>query len=113
MLQKKRDYEGSLSVYRRVLEKERKSLTAQLGAAKNLVLLRRFSEAKDILERAVTEYPETAQLRFQLARLHARLGERDEAAEQTRVFRQLQAKQSTTGGERMPSTRQEVTQTPP
>lgn len=89
VLQKKGDLEGSLRRYREALALDPHNLSAQLGSSRDLALLKRFPEAREFLEGAVAEHPENAALRFELARVYARLGDTARAAEQTRIFQQL------------------------
>jgi tetratricopeptide (TPR) repeat protein len=89
ILQRKGDAEGSLMVYRSVLALEPQSLAANLGSAKALVLLKRYAEARDLLETSVAQHSESADLHFELARVYARLGDHARAEEHTRQFQKL------------------------
>jgi Tfp pilus assembly protein FimV len=80
-------------VYRRALGLEAQNLSAQLGVARNLVLLGRLAEGREVLESALPQHPQSASLRFELARVYARLQEPERAAEQTRIFQQLREKE--------------------
>jgi len=95
VLHRRADYEGSLAVYRRTLALESGNLSAQLGVARNLVLLGRLAEAREVLEHALPQHPQSASLRFELARVYTRLQEPERAAEQTRIFQQLREKELT------------------
>lgn len=88
-LQKSGDYARSLSVFERVMALDSTNITAQLGAARNLIALRRFADARERLESAVAAHPENTQLRFELARVYAHLGDRERAAQQTRALEDL------------------------
>jgi tetratricopeptide (TPR) repeat protein len=94
VLQKKGDGEASLAAYRKALTLTPDDLNAQLGIARNLVLLRRFGEAKDVLDHALRKRPESAALHFELAKVYARLGDSGNAAEQTRIFQQLREQEA-------------------
>jgi len=96
--QKDGDYEAALDLYRRALQRDRRSEEAWLGVGKNLALLERYDEAREALEAAVRERPETPSLRFELARVYSRLGEQEKAAEQSRIFRRLQSENPNSGG---------------
>jgi tetratricopeptide (TPR) repeat protein len=93
VLQKKGDAAASLASYRAALALDPQNLAAKVGIAKGLSLLKRFAEARDFLEAAVAQDPGSAALRFELARVYARLGDSARAAEQTRVFQQLHEKE--------------------
>lgn len=82
-------YGDSLATYQRVLELDPKNITGQLGSAKDLVALGRISEAKELLERAIADHPDSPQIHFELARVFARLGARDEAAKETETVQRL------------------------
>jgi uncharacterized protein HemY len=66
-------------------------LPARLGQARCLVALRRFPEAREVLERALPEFPSDPTLRLELSRVYARLGESSLAAEQARIVEQLRS----------------------
>jgi tetratricopeptide (TPR) repeat protein len=83
------NYEGSLSSYQRVLALDRENLTAQVGAARDLVALGKLNNAKETLERAASAHPQSAQVHVELSKVYARLGARELAAEQTRISQQL------------------------
>jgi tetratricopeptide (TPR) repeat protein len=80
-LEKRGEYEKSLDLYRRAGDR--------LGVVRTLVALRRFDEARGILEAGVHAAPDDPQLRLELSRVYARLGRKDEAAEQARISQQL------------------------
>jgi tetratricopeptide (TPR) repeat protein len=89
ILQKQGDYERSLAAYEELVRRNHDNIAAQLGVARNLIFLRQFEQAREQLETWVREHPDDAQLRFELSRVYARLGDRDRAAEQTRILQQL------------------------
>jgi Flp pilus assembly protein TadD len=93
VLQKKGDADASLASYRAVLILDSQNVTAEIGVAKDLALLRRFTEAREFLESAISHHPDNAALRFELARVYARLGDSVRSAEQTRIYQQLHAKE--------------------
>ena len=82
-------YSDSLATYRQVLAMDATDLTAQLGAAKNLIATGKMAEAKDELEKASAAHFDNPQIHFELSRVYARLGDRDGAAEQTRIVERL------------------------
>jgi tetratricopeptide (TPR) repeat protein len=86
---KSADYSGSLASYRRVLALEPANLTAELGAARDLIALGEPADARDILQSACTAHSENRQLHIELSRVYARLGDRDHAAEQMRILERL------------------------
>jgi tetratricopeptide (TPR) repeat protein len=87
-------YEDSLKTYQRVLALDASDLTALLGAGRNLVSLARLTEAKGILEKAAADHADNAQVHVELAKVYARLGERDLSIEQTRISQRLHNEQS-------------------
>ncbi len=89
--QKAGEYLASLQTYQRALTLDATNPTAALGAARDLVQLQRAAEARQLLEASIGAHPENSQLHFELSRVYARLGERDLAAQQTRLFNQLRA----------------------
>lgn len=89
--QKAGEYLASLESYQRALALDATNPTAALGAARDLVVLQRTAEARQLLEASIPAHPENAQLHYELSRVYARIGERDLAAEQTRLFNQLRA----------------------
>lgn len=92
--QKQGDYPASLETYRRVLTLQAGSLTATLGAARDLVLLRKLDEARKLLESAQSTHADNAQLHLELSRVYARLGERDLASQQTQIVQELRAREA-------------------
>lgn len=82
-------YEDSLATYRRILQADSANLTAGLGASRNLISMGRLSEARDLLEKTSSSHKDSSQVHIELARVYARMGERDRAAEQTRISQQL------------------------
>ena len=87
--QKNGDYAASLQTYQRALARESDNAAATLGIARNLLLLQRVEEARPVLEKAVKVHPENSQLHYELSRVYARLGERELAAEQSQIVKQL------------------------
>ncbi|MBV9227651.1 MAG: tetratricopeptide repeat protein [Acidobacteriaceae bacterium] len=85
------NYNDSLATYRQVLAIDATDLTAQLGAAKNLIATGKMAEAKDQLEKASAAHFDNPQIHFELSRVYARLGDRDGAAEQTRIVERLRS----------------------
>lgn len=87
--QKKGDYAASLQTYRQVLARDSDSAAATLGVARNLLVLQRAAEARPVLEAAVKAHPENSQLHYELSRVYARLGERELAAGESQIVKQL------------------------
>lgn len=85
------NYNDSLATYRQVLAIDATDLTAQLGAAKDLIATGKMTEAKDQLEKASAAHSDNPQVHFELSRVYARLGDRDGAAEQTRIVERLRS----------------------
>ncbi len=90
-------YGDSLASYQRVLELDPKNLTAQLGAAKDLIALERVSEAKDLLRKAEEDNAGSLQVHFELARVYMREGARDEAAKETEIVQRLRTQAVASG----------------
>lgn len=88
--QKDGNHERALATYRQVLAST-EDLTAALGAARSLIFLGRVAEARTLLEPFEKTNQDNSQLHFELSRVYARLGERDLAAEQTRIVQRLRA----------------------
>jgi tetratricopeptide (TPR) repeat protein len=62
---------------------------ARSGFARSLIALRRFDEARAVLEESIAAFPSEAALHVELSRVYARLGKPDLAAEQTRIVEKL------------------------
>ena len=92
--QKQGDYSASLNTYQEALARESGNVTAVLGAARNLVLLNRIDEARQLLEPAVKAHEVNLQLHYELSRVYARLGERDLAAGEMRTVERLREMES-------------------
>lgn len=91
--QKDGDYQAALETYQRAVAKDG-DVTAALGAARSLIFLGRVTEARGILEKCATVNADNSQVHFELSRVYARLGEKELAAEQTRIVQQLRARDS-------------------
>jgi tetratricopeptide (TPR) repeat protein len=89
--QKSGDYQGSLETYRQALNLDSGNLAATLGAARDLVFLNRYTEARELLEPAVKRYEGDPQLHYELSRVYARLGERELAAAELRIVNEIRA----------------------
>ena len=87
--QKKGDYAAALETYRQALARDSDNAAAALGAARNLMQLQRVAEARPVLESSVKAHAENPQLHYELSRVYARLGERELAAEQSLIVKQL------------------------
>jgi predicted Zn-dependent protease len=87
-----------LTSYRRALDLDRNNLTAQLGASRDLVALGNLEAAKGLLETTSAAHADNAQVHIELARVYARLGSRDLAAEQTRISQELRAREASRSG---------------
>ncbi len=92
-LQKGGDHQGALEHYRAALSAPHTALSARTGLARSLAALRRFDDARKALEEGVATHPEDMNLHIELSRVYARLGERDLAAEQTKIVERLRARQ--------------------
>jgi Flp pilus assembly protein TadD len=84
-------YSGSLATYRQVLEIDPTDLTALLGAARNLIASGNMAEAKQQLESAAAAHFDNPQVHMELSRVYARLGDREHAAEQSRLVERLRS----------------------
>ena len=87
--QKRGEYETSLQTYREALARDVDNATGALGVARNLLVLQRVAEARPVLETAIKTHAENLQLHYELSRVYARLGERELAAEQSQIVKQL------------------------
>lgn len=92
--QKAGDHSASLQTYQRALALDAANSTASAGAARDLIVLQRIAEARQLLEASSAAHPDNSQLHYELSRVYARLGERELAAEQTRLFNQLRAREA-------------------
>lgn len=93
--QKDGAYEASLTTYRRAMEKDA-DVSAVLGAARDLIFLNRFPEARALLEQSITGHAGNSQMHVELSRVYARLGEKQLSEEQTRIVQQLRAQNQNT-----------------
>jgi tetratricopeptide (TPR) repeat protein len=98
--QKDGNHESALKTYQQAFAKD-KDVTAALGAAKSLIFLGRFAEARGLLEQSAAGNAGNSELHFELSRVYARLGERQLAEEQTRIVQQLRGQ--TQAGAQPPS----------
>jgi tetratricopeptide (TPR) repeat protein len=89
--QKSGDYQASFDTFRQALNLDAGSLAATLGAARDLVFLNRYGEARELLEPAVRHREADPQLHYELSRVYARLGERDLAAAELRIVDEIRA----------------------
>lgn len=69
------------------------ALAGRVGLARSLLALRRLDQARSELEQTVAAYPAEISPRVELARVYARLGRNDLAADQTKIADQLRARQ--------------------
>lgn len=83
------DYAGAIPHYRAAAASERTSLAARAGLARSLIASRSFEAARKVLEESIRAHPSEVSLHIELSRVYARLGERDLAAEQTRIVESL------------------------
>jgi tetratricopeptide (TPR) repeat protein len=86
--QKDGNYEAALQHYQQAMS-QNGGPTAVLGAARSLVFLRRLPEARTMLEQSLHNFEENSQLHYELSRVYARLGEKELAAEQTKITQRL------------------------
>jgi tetratricopeptide (TPR) repeat protein len=94
--QKEGDYTASMATYQQALSVDSANLTATLGAARNLVSLQKLADARSVLEQALERHAASSQLHYELARVYARLGEREKAAEQMRITQELRSREAKT-----------------
>jgi tetratricopeptide (TPR) repeat protein len=92
--QKSGDYQASFDTFRRALNLDTGNLAATLGAARDLVFLNRYAEARELLEAAVKRHEANPQVHYELSRVYARLGERELAAAELRIVDNLRAGES-------------------
>jgi tetratricopeptide (TPR) repeat protein len=90
-LQKAGAHADAIAHYRTALNGTNTKLAARVGLARSLISLQRLQEAQTVLEDGLTLHPSDVPLRLELARVYARLGKSDLAAEQTRIVDQLRA----------------------
>jgi tetratricopeptide (TPR) repeat protein len=90
-LQKAGDHSAAVERYRAALAGPSTNLAATLGLARSLAALRRLDEAATALEGALPRYPNDATLHQELARIYARAGKSDLAAEQARIAERIRA----------------------
>lgn len=88
------EYQEALATYRRAAELDKSDAAAQVGIAKSLISLTRLADAREVLENAVSAHPDDYQIRLELSRVYARLGDKQRAAEQARVMQQLRQRES-------------------
>lgn len=93
-LQRSGQYERAEPHYRAAMKSESTALAARLGLARSLIALRRLPEARQVLEEGLQKAPSDLSLRVELARVYARLGEANLAAEQTKIAEKIRAAQT-------------------
>jgi tetratricopeptide (TPR) repeat protein len=94
--QKAGDYQPSFETYRQSLNLDPGNRAATLGAARDLIFLNRYAEARELLESAVKRDEADPQLHFELSRVYARLGERELAAAELRIVDKIRAGENKT-----------------
>jgi tetratricopeptide (TPR) repeat protein len=92
-LQKAGDHAAALGHYRNALRAGSTALAARAGLSRSLVSLRQLEEARQVLEEGLPLHPSDVSLRIELARVYARLGKSELAAEQTKAVERLRAAQ--------------------
>jgi len=92
-LQKAGDHAAAAGHYRPALAGGSPAvrLAARLGLARSLVAQRQLELARQTLEEGLAEHPTDITIRMELSRVYARLGQKERAAEQTRIIEQLRA----------------------
>jgi Tfp pilus assembly protein PilF len=80
-----------LEHYRSAIKSQSTAVAARSGLARSLIALRQFEEAQQLLESSVAAYPSEVTLHIELARVYARLGKPELAAEQSRIVEKLRA----------------------
>jgi tetratricopeptide (TPR) repeat protein len=88
------DHAAAIEHYQAAVSTERTAVAARSGLGRSLIALRRFPDARRLLEESVAAYPGEVSLRVELSRVYARLGEAALAAEQTKVIDQLRGEGS-------------------
>ena len=83
------DHDAAVGHYRAAIGSPRTAIAARAGLGRSLIALRRFADARSLLEESVAAYPSESSLRVELSRTYARLGEQALAAEQTKIIEQL------------------------
>lgn len=92
--QKAGDHARAIEAYRVALDYRSTTLAARLGAARSLAGLKRFEEARQLLEAGLASHASEPTLRLELSRIYARLGLSDLAAREAQVVNQLKAEKS-------------------
>ena len=90
------NHAAAIEHYRAAIGSPRTAVTARAGLGRALITLRRFDEARRLLEESIAAFPSEASLRVELSRAYARMGEPELAAEQTKILERLR----TEGGPR-------------
>ena len=88
------DYEGSRMSFERATNLDPRDADARKGLGDSLIRLIRYEEALGELQSAVQVHPRVAKLYLLLSQVHARLGNREEAARNAEVFTRLHKKES-------------------
>jgi tetratricopeptide (TPR) repeat protein len=88
------DHAAAVEHYQAAVKNERTSVAARSGLGRSLIALRRFPEARRLLEESVAAYPAETPLRVELSRVYARMGEAALAAEQTKLIEKLRTEGS-------------------
>jgi tetratricopeptide (TPR) repeat protein len=100
-LQRSGDHEAAISAYRLALDYRTTTLAARLGSARSLVSLKRFADARRILEDGLASFAAEASLHQELSRVYARLGLDELAARAAESVKRLRETESK-AGERKP-----------
>lgn len=91
-LQKGGDHETAIKHYEAAKAAPTTALASRLGLGRSLLAMRRLDQAQAVLEEAVTAHPSEMAVRVELARVYARLGRNDLAADQTRAADELRTR---------------------
>jgi tetratricopeptide (TPR) repeat protein len=83
------DHAAAIEHYRAAMNAGGTAVAARSGLARSLIALRQFQDARKMLEESVAAWPSEAALHVELARVYARLGQPELAAEQTRIVEKL------------------------
>lgn len=88
-LQRSGEHEEAIAAYRVALDYRATTLAARLGSARSLVAVKRFEEARRILEGGLANFDREASLHQELSRVYARLGLNELAAREAEAVKRM------------------------
>ncbi len=88
-LQRSGEHEAAIAAYRVALDYRTTTLAARLGSARSLVSVKRFEEARRMLEDGLASFAAEASLHQELSRVYARLGLNELAAREVELVKRL------------------------